>query len=110
MQEDEWTPCQLCGRHVPRRLITLHHLTPKQKGGKAEDRTPLCRPCHKQIHATFSNTELAQAFPTLQSLREAPLLQPFIRWIRRQKPDRNFKTMTARTHPSRPRAGWRRAR
>src|SRR5436309_46311 len=32
--------CSLCGRDVPMNLITLHHLTPRQKGGKAEHRTP----------------------------------------------------------------------
>ena len=47
--------CSLCGRDVPKNLMTLHHLTPKQKGGKAEHRTPMCKPCHKQLHATFSN-------------------------------------------------------
>jgi len=53
--------CRLCDREVPRDLITLHHLRPREKGGKAEDRTPLCRPCHKQLHATFSNATLAKS-------------------------------------------------
>ena len=91
--------CGLCGREVPARLITLHHLTPKQKGGKAEDRTPLCRPCHKQLHAVFSNTHLAKVYPTLQSLREARELQPFLKWIRKQKPNRNFRTAMSNDHP-----------
>jgi hypothetical protein len=73
-------------------LITLHHLTPKQKGGKAEHRTPLCRPCHKQIHATFTNTELFQQFDSLELLRQAPQLQSFLRWIRKQRLDRNCRT------------------
>src|SRR4051812_15016037 len=85
--------CGLCGRSVPQRLITLHHLKPKQKGGKAEDRTPLCRPCHKQLHATYSNAGLARVCPTLDALRQAPELQPFLKWIRKQKPDRNFRTI-----------------
>src|SRR5687767_5730081 len=91
--------CQLCNREVPRSLITLHHLTPKQKGGKADDRTPLCRPCHKQLHATFSNADLARAYPTIESLREAGVLQPFLKWIRKQKPDRNFRTSVSDAHP-----------
>jgi len=80
-------------------MITLHHLTPKQKGGTADDRTPVCRPCHKQLHATFSNTDLARVYPTLAALREAALLQPFLRWIRKQKPDRNFRTIMSNDHP-----------
>jgi 5-methylcytosine-specific restriction enzyme A len=93
--------CGLCGRAVPQRLITHHHLKPKQKGGKAEDRTPLCRPCHKQLHATYSNTDLARVYPTLDSLRQVPELQPFLRWIRKQKADRNFRTITSNDHPHR---------
>jgi len=91
--------CELCEREVPRRLITLHHLTPRQKGGAAGDRTPLCKPCHKQLHATFSNGDLARLYPTLDQLRLAPLLQPFLKWIRKQKPGRNFRTDTAHAHP-----------
>ena len=97
--DEKPTTCDLCGRQVPPEMITLHHLRPKQKGGKAEHRTPLCRPCHKQIHATFSNTELVQAFTTIESLRRATQLQPFLRWIRKQKANRNFRTVLSNGHP-----------
>jgi hypothetical protein len=97
--EIEWSVCSLCERDVPRGMITLHHLTPKQKGGKAEHRTPLCKPCHKQLHATWSNTDLARSYDQLESLRQAPELQPFLKWIRKQKPGRNFKTSTSHSHP-----------
>jgi 5-methylcytosine-specific restriction enzyme A len=93
--------CELCGREVPASLITLHHLTPKEKGGRAEHRTPLCRPCHKQLHATFSNADLARRYASLELLRAAPELQPFLRWIRKQKPDRNFRTIESNEHPNR---------
>jgi 5-methylcytosine-specific restriction protein A len=91
--------CALCQRQVPPRLITLHHLKPKQKGGTAAHRTPLCRPCHKQLHATFSNNDLARLYDTIDGLRAAPLLQPFLKWIRKQKPDRNFRTTPSSAHP-----------
>src|SRR5262245_28858776 len=90
--------CLLCGRVVPRELITLHHLLPRQKGGKADDRVPLCRPCHKQIHATFGNGQLATTYTDLNVLRQAAELQPFLKWIRKQKPDRNFRTVTSNSH------------
>ena len=93
--------CQLCERDVPRDMITLHHLKPKQKGGKAEHRAPMCKPCHKQLHATYSNTELARIYPSVEMLREAPLLQPFLQWIQKQKPDRNFRTVMSGSHPHR---------
>src|SRR6187549_81260 len=91
--------CQLCERDVPRHLITQHHLKPRQKGGKSEHRTPLCKPCHKQVHATFGNTDLARVYDSVESLRDAPLMKPFLTWIRRQSPDRNFHTERSRAHP-----------
>lgn len=91
--------CSLCGRIVPRELVTQHHLLPKQKGGRADERVPMCKPCHKQIHATFGNGQLATSYTELSALRMAPQLQPFLRWIRKQKPDRNFRTVTSNSHP-----------
>ncbi len=87
--------CSLCLRQVPSRLITLHHLTPKQRGGKAEHRTPMCKPCHRQLHALFTNKELEQKYASIPALREAEALQPFLRWIRKQKADRVFRTIDA---------------
>ena len=97
--QDGHLRCELCHRDVPIRLITLHHLKPKQKGGKAEHRTPLCKPCHKQIHATFGNTDLARVYDSLDALRAAPLLQSFLTWIRKQAPGRNFATRRSKAHP-----------
>src|SRR5690349_111604 len=93
------TKCSLCEREVPTDMMTLHHLRPKEKGGKAEHRTPLCRPCHKQLHAVFSNKDLARSLDSIELLRAAPQLQPFLRWIRKQKPDRNFRTVMSDNHP-----------
>lgn len=84
---------------MPVRLITLHHLLPKQKGGKAEHRRPMCKPCHRQVHATFSNAELARRYPTIEQLRAAEPLQPFLEWVRRQRPDRNFAVVISHAHP-----------
>jgi 5-methylcytosine-specific restriction enzyme A len=91
--EPEQAVCQLCDRAVPAALITLHHLTPRQRGGRAEHRTLLCKPCHKQVHATFSNKQLEREYASLDRLRSAPEMQPFLGWIRKQKPDRNFRTI-----------------
>jgi len=91
--------CELCGRRVPARLITQHHLTPRQRGGKPEHCVPLCHPCHKQIHALFDNKELAARFSDLALLRRAPELQKFIRWIRKQPPTSNVTTRMSNAHP-----------
>jgi hypothetical protein len=96
-----WQRCALCEREVPPELITLHHLKPRQKGGTAEDRTPVCRPCHKQIHALFGNADLAKSYASIQALQGSPQLQGFIKWIRKQRPERNFRVVTSNDHPSR---------
>ena len=94
-----WQRCALCQRLVPASLITRHHLKPRQKGGRPGDRRPFCRPCHKQLHATFSNTDLARLYGSIESLRNAPLLQPFLKWIRKQKGGRSFRTNLSWAHP-----------
>lgn len=95
----ETIQCALCRRQIPAYLITLHHLTPRQKGGKPEHRTPLCKPCHKQLHALFSNTELARIYPTLQSLLAAPQIRSFLKWIRKQPSGSVFVTRTSNANP-----------
>ena len=97
---DGWRACDLCGRVVPPSLITLHHLVPKQKGGWPEHRRPFCKPCHRQLHATLGNADLARRYPTVEQLRAAEPLQPFLAWIRRQRPDRNFAVSLSHVHPS----------
>ncbi|HEY0010264.1 MAG TPA: HNH endonuclease signature motif containing protein [Tepidisphaeraceae bacterium] len=95
---EEDIQCSLCRRSVPKRLITLHHLKPKSRGGKAEHRVPLCKPCHKQIHATFDNRTLDKELADLEKLRLHPLLEPFMKWIVKQAPERNFATRTSGAH------------
>lgn len=85
--------CSLCERVVPAGLITQHHLTPKARGGKAEHKTPMCKPCHRQLHATFSNKDLERKYASLDALKGAEPLQPFLQWIRKQKAHRVFRTV-----------------
>src|SRR5688572_24012104 len=75
---DDTQRCELCGRFVPRSLITKHHLTPKEKGGTHGDKSPLCKPCHKMVHATWGNADLAKKFAGIEQLRLAEELQPFL--------------------------------
>jgi 5-methylcytosine-specific restriction protein A len=91
--------CAFCGRTVPATLVTQHHLLPKERGGKPEHRAPFCKPCHKQIHAIFSNKQLAEEYASLDALHAAPELATFLAWIRKQKPDRTFRTITSTAHP-----------
>lgn len=93
--------CRLCDRDVAGDMLTLHHLRPKECGGTSDERTPLCRPCHRQLHATFSNKDLERQYASIETLRAAAALQAFLWWIRKQKAGRNFRTVTSNAHPKR---------
>ena len=100
---NEPVECALCRRAVPGRLITLHHLKPKSRGGGAEVRVPTCRTCHKQVHASFTNKELDEGFDSVAALRDSPRLAGFVRWIAKQKPDRTFTVDRDSAKPARKR-------
>lgn len=84
--------CQLCGRHGVE--LTRHHLIPrtrhrnKQVRKRFERRALLeqillvCRPCHKQIHALFSEKELATRYNQRDALLADPDMARFVAWIR----------------------------
>ncbi|TSB44729.1 HNH endonuclease [Alkalicoccobacillus porphyridii] len=74
--------CELCLREKVKR--TVHHLLPKQKGGTNEQTALLCIPCHKQIHAQYSNTELAARLTSIKELQEDEAIRRFLKWIRKQ--------------------------
>ncbi|MCM2675018.1 HNH endonuclease [Alkalicoccobacillus plakortidis] len=74
--------CELCLREDVER--TVHHLTPRQKGGAHLDTAMLCMPCHKQIHALYSNSELAIRLSSIKQLQEDEAVRRFLKWIRKQ--------------------------
>ena len=71
--------CELCNRSVS--TITKHHLIPLEKGGKKFETLSLCPTCHKQIHALFTNRELATHFHTLESLKRDQKIIKYLRFI-----------------------------
>jgi len=42
----------------------------------------LCRPCHEQVHALFTNAELREEYDTAAALRSADRLADYLSWIR----------------------------
>ncbi|MGA9289945.1 MAG: HNH endonuclease [Anaerobacillus sp.] len=74
--------CELCGRSDVK--CTVHHLTPKEQGGTFEPTAVLCVACHKQIHAIYSNHELASRLDSIQKLKEDDKIRRFLKWIRKQ--------------------------
>ena len=81
-------PCPLCLRPIPHDVPqSLHHLTPKLKGGARGPVVLLHHICHKEIHARFSEAELARSFNSVESLRAAPQMQGFLLWIAKRPPE-----------------------
>ncbi|UBV43405.1 HNH endonuclease [Deinococcus taeanensis] len=81
-------PCALCSRTVPN--LTEHHLLPRSQGRRQGLRvadlptTRLCPACHKFLHRTFTNAELAREYRDLETLRAHPDVHRFVAWIRKQ--------------------------
>ncbi len=91
------TPCGLCGRGFPAAdWLTRHHCLPKAKGGTNEDVSLLCSQCHGMIHATYTNNTLAAVYATVEDLRAAPELAPFIKRVRGQPITRRKKNKERR--------------
>ncbi|RSK26359.1 HNH endonuclease [Bacillus sp. HMF5848] len=78
--------CELCGRDDVE--ITIHHLTPKEMGGTFLPTAMLCIPCHKQIHALYTNDELAIRLHTIEALKADEQIAKFINWIQKQPSSR----------------------
>ncbi|RBW70464.1 HNH endonuclease [Bacillus taeanensis] len=74
--------CELCNRNKVK--TTVHHLTPKKKGGTFLPTASLCIPCHKQVHALFTNEQLADHLNTIEKLKSNEQIMRFIKWIRKQ--------------------------
>jgi hypothetical protein len=78
-QVEEETLCPLCGRSIPQSQKDLHHLIPKSHGGRQT--IPLHRICHQQIHALFTETELARQYNTIDELKLQSDMMAFIKWV-----------------------------
>lgn len=80
------TTCALCRRVIPDgriadpQVVQEHHLRPEERA--TSPTVMLCRPCHEQIHATFTNDELRDDYDTIEALRQADALDDYIAWIR----------------------------
>ena len=58
---------------------------PKLKGGKQTQY--LHRICHRQIHALFSEAELAKQYNTVEALLEHEEIRKFVKWVRTKPND-----------------------
>lgn len=76
--------CPLCERPIPPAQRDAHHLVPKSRGGRHTEW--LHRICHRQIHALFTESELAHAYHEVEALLAHPDIARFVAWVR-TKPD-----------------------
>ena len=98
----DWPPapqpaprCALCERETP--VLTEHHLIPRSQGrrrGTPIHELPtvlLCPACHKFLHKTFSNVELATTYASVDALRQHEGVQNFLNWLRKQPPSKGVR-------------------
>jgi 5-methylcytosine-specific restriction enzyme A len=91
---NQFATCPICRHRYARVELTKHHLVPKSRQGR--ETVLLCRNCHRQIHALYTEKELERAFGTLDSLLAAERLQAWIAWARKRKPSGRVRTRTSR--------------
>lgn len=85
--------CALCGRPLGSRT-EWHHVLPKSEGGK--ETVPLHPICHRAIHASVTNAEIARRYPDLPALRAQPEIARFLNWIANKAPDFSAPTRSTR--------------
>ena len=92
--------CPLCERPIPGHARqSVHHLTPKLKGGARGATVRLHQICHSAIHARYSEAEIARRLSDVEALRADPEIAHFLDWVR-DKPD-DFHAPTRQTRARR---------
>lgn len=85
--------CALCERPLGAK-VEWHHLVPKSEGGRVT--APVHPICHRTIHATLPNAELARTYADPADLRAHPDVARFLRWIAGKDPDFHVPVRRAR--------------
>ncbi len=86
--------CPLCSRVIPKSELQAHHWIPKSKGGS--ETAYLHAICHRQVHALFSESELAKHFHGPQQLLADERFAKFIAWVKTKPID--FKQSTRKSN------------
>lgn len=85
--------CPICQRElIPGDSINDHHLIPKCKNGKDDDKVTLHKICHNKIHSVWSESELKNYYHTIERIVNHDEIQKFIKWVRKKPPEFYIKT------------------
>jgi hypothetical protein len=85
--------CALCGRPLGAK-VEWHHAIPKAEGGR--ETVPVHPICHRTIHATVPNAELAREGGDFNTLRARPEIARFVAWVADKDPDFHAPTRRGR--------------
>ena len=87
--------CELCDREVDE--VQGHHLIPQTRKSRRvkrdrskEERTGkiwICRACHDNLHALFTEKKLELELNSLDRLKSHPDVEKFIQWISTKSKD-----------------------
>ncbi len=94
-EKDDLAVCPLCERPIPPALRDAHHLIPKSRGGVAT--VVMHRACHRQIHALFTETELARHYASTEALKAHAEMGRFINWVKDKPNDFNPRIRRSRS-------------
>lgn len=83
-KDDPPERCWLCHRPLGRR-VQWHHTVPKSKKGR--ETVPVHPICHRTIHKTHTNVQLARFGTDRQRLLEDEKLARFVAWVANKPPD-----------------------
>ena len=85
--------CPLCERPLPDDAPSSQpHLLPKLNGGKGGPTVLMHHICHREVHASLSEAELARDYNTTEALKAHPRLAKFARWVAKRPPGFASKT------------------
>ena len=90
--------CPICDRiMIDGPSIDEHHLVPKTFKGK--EKVLMHRVCHRTIHATFTEREIANHYNTIDSILGDERIQRFVKWVAKKDPE--FYDVTKETRERR---------
>lgn len=65
-------------------------MIPKSRGGR--EVVPVHPICHRTIHATLNEAELARDYASMTALREHPAIAKFLNWVAEKPADFHKRT------------------